>query len=308
MLVSRVLLLLGVSLPLFAQQGALPAQTELHQQLFLRNTDLLQAEQTALGENHPAGLDLLEGLLLPGVNQAIHGQWWKSAVFVAVEVGVLAINKKLNDDGEDLEREFETYARTHWNYERYWQDRVARGEYALEEPYMNPGEDGINGTGDEYEDGNGAGSHQLPGSYSYSEEMQRYWRIDDYGAWEYFTPTETQQYFEMIGKYAQFQRGWDDFQGDWSVTYFTSASHRYMALRSEANDKLIAADRWLGVLVANHVVSFVDVLLRRARENNGPERADAWWGADRWQVSTRQLPMEVAPVTTLQLSWSFRGL
>ncbi len=294
MRLSLLLTLLSCSLPVMAQ--------DLHSQLFHLDSELLAAESEFSGSSHPAGLELLEGLFLPGFNQAVHGEWWKTAVFVAVEAGALAISSKLSNEGHDLEREFQEYARENWSYETFITNRVDRHEYALEEAYMNPGEDGINGTGDEAEDGTGLGSHVLPGHYELG------WDIGDYQSWNHFTVTETQQFFEMIGKYAQFQRGWSDFDSEWSVTYFTPNSSRYMDMRTEANDKLIAADNWLGLLVVNHVVSFMDVVIRRARNNRHEQRADTWYDLDRWQVSTRQLPMEVAPVTTVQLSWSFRGL
>ena len=37
------------------------------------------------------GLALMEGLLVPGLYQARHGQWFKAGVFVAVEAGVLLL-------------------------------------------------------------------------------------------------------------------------------------------------------------------------------------------------------------------------
>lgn len=272
--------------------------------------------------------ELLEAALLPGLNQARHGQWWKTVVFVGVEAGVLALSSKLNSEGDDLDAEFKAWSHEHWNYERYVGYRQAPGEYALEEGWYDLqaawsdlgmsgdlaeatsqqivdalfaagyGAEGMGGESYFHADG-GRGSHVLPGNYTDG------YSIGEYDAWNHFSVNRTQQYYEMIGKYAQFQRGWDDYgtyrgfefaaQAPWGVTTFSANSQRYMDIRTESNDKLIAADRIVGLLLVNHAASFVDALLRRNKGRTSDWRAD---GA--------VLHSSTGPVPGLRLSWSFR--
>jgi len=234
-------------------------------------------------------LDLLQALLLPGLDQAQHGQWWKAAAFVGVEVGLLAAAGHLNARGKDLDADFRAFADAHWDYDRYVAWRMHPGEFALEEGYLDrniPAEDLAAAAtqeeldalfaatdNDEFDPTGGEGSHILPGDYLSG------WSAGDNGAWNHFSLRKTQQFYEMIGKYAQFQRGWELYGADngwefaaqqpWDVQEFCDQSRSYMAMRSDSNDKLILADRLMGLVVLNHVASFLDVLIQTRREATG---------------------------------------
>lgn len=269
------------------------------------------------------GLELLEAALLPGLNQARHGEWWKAALFVGVEAGVLAVAGKLNSEGDDLDGKFKDYAAEHWSYQRYVGYRQAPGEYGLDEGWVDLAAAGLvseelagaldqaavdalfDGAwaavveSEHFDASGGRGSHVLPGNHSAG------YALGDFDAWNHFTETRTQQYYEMIGKYAQFQRGWDDYgsdrgfefigQGQWSVSYFSPGTLRYMDMRSESNDKLIAADRMLGLLIVNHAASFLDALIRRGKG-----------GTRDWRADGAVLRTADGQVPGLRLSWSFR--
>lgn len=271
------------------------------------------------------GLDLLQALLLPGTDQLQHGQWLKGAAMVLVETGVLWLSSDLRRQGDELDRDFKVYADEHWSYERYVAYRQHPGEFAGGSEHENEGylnrhlsEEDWAGVDtqeeldalfqdsdgdDEFVVGGGQGSHGLPGAY-----LDGY-NVGDPQAWDHFQVSETQQYYEMIGKYAQFQRGWDGYGSDsewelasdlqvaresWGVHNFCAQTLHYMDMRSESNDKLILADRMLGVLVANHAASFLDVLVQLKK--SGPQR-----------LHCRAVPLlsSTGPVSGLGLSWSF---
>ncbi len=234
------------------------------------------------------GADLLQALIVPGLDQAQHGQWLKAACFVAVEAGVLMWAQDLEDQGQALDADFRNFANANWSFDRYVAWRQHPGEFALEEGWLDRNIDPAalaaadnlmdlealfaEVGNDVFDASAGEGSHILPGTY-----------LDGYaagenGAWDHFSLSKTQQFYEMIGKYAQFQRGWSGYgsgsdwefasdlavaQGAWSVNSFCAQSSAYMAMRTDSNDKLILADRILGILVVNHLASFVDVLMQR---------------------------------------------
>jgi len=266
------------------------------------------------------GGDLLQALLVPGLDQAQHGQWLKAACFVAVEAGVLLAAQSLEDRGQELDADFRAFADEHWDYGRYVAWRQHAGEFALEEGWLDRNIDAqaladastpaelealFDAVGDDAFDASaGEGSHILPGTY-----------VDGYGAgqngaWDHFSESRTQQFYEMIGKYAQFQRGWSGYgagtewefsandlsvaQEAWGVNNFCTQSRTYMDMRTQSNDKLILADRILGLLVVNHLASFVDVLAQRNRALG-----------KRLEVSGAQLETGHGRRPGLRADWSF---
>ena len=225
---------------------------------------------------------LLEAALVPGLNQARRGEWVKAGIFLGVEVLGLAMQSSLNKEGDRLDRDFRTYADSHWDMTRYLNERSARGEFAHEEFWY----DGASQTWVE-----GHGSHVLPVAFSSGGNFATHnWWQDPAIQWELIP---TQQFYEMIGKYAQFQRGWDDYGADrgWTVTYFSPNSDTYQDMRTASNDKLKAADAWVGLVVANHAVSLLETVMVRGAAKR------------RLDFSVRPLIVHDSPVNTLQLGW-----
>lgn len=75
---------------------------------------------------------------------------------------------------------------------------------------------------------------------------------------------KTQQYYEMIGKWAQFKRGWDDYD---PVRDTSLNRVKYLSMREDANSKLESARKWAMVSLANHVLSAFDAALTAKRFN-----------------------------------------
>jgi hypothetical protein len=254
------------------------------------------------------GWDLAQAFLIPGLDQAQRGQWLKAGLLVAVEAGTLLGSQALRREGRDLDGKFKAFADAHWDYRRYVDYRQHPGEFGggseesnegfldrnidpdwLAHPADHGGIDslffGSATANDEYDASGGQGSHPLPGHYLGVNPNGDPWAVGQNGAWYHFIVDRTQQFYEMIGKYAEFQRGWDGYGADnglefpaqqaWSAHEFCAQSQRYMAMRTDSNDKLIAADRLLSLIVLNHVASGLDVLLQMRRPGDAPLRVRA---------------------------------
>jgi hypothetical protein len=221
---------------------------------------------------------LLEAALVPGLNQARRGEWVKAGVFIGVEVLGFVMQKSLNDEGDRLDREFIAYANTHWDLDRYLTERSHRGEFAHEELWLGPDDEYVSGTG----------SHVLPIAFEQGGFGVHEWWVDGNAEWRL---VPTQQFYEMIGKYAQFQRGWDDYGADraWVVTYFSPNSDTYQDKRTASNDKLKAADAWMGLVVANHAVSLMETVLVRTKAGRKLDLSVGQVTPDRWPVNTLRL-------------------
>jgi hypothetical protein len=75
-----------------------------------------------------------------------------------------------------------------------------------------------------------------------------------------------QQYYEEIGKYAQYRAGWDDHDVTvdtalYAPQYTTARNFEYVNQRDRANNYLSIASWGVGALLANHLVSMVDAAL-----------------------------------------------
>jgi hypothetical protein len=68
----------------------------------------------------------------------------------------------------------------------------------------------------------------------------------------------------MIGKWAQFKHGWDDYDPVRDTSLNRVA---YLGMRDEANNKLESARKWAMVSLANHILSAFDAALTAKRFN-----------------------------------------
>jgi hypothetical protein len=178
-------------------------------------------------------------LLVPGLGQYYTGNKMKAAGFFALDVTSWVLHFKYRSDGNTLTREFQAYQQTYWAQSRY--------EDYLDSAYGYRDDDSINAT---------EVSHHLP-------------------------DTRTQQYYEMTGKYDQFAWGWDDALLGGSSLYelvtvppavgvnVPTSEHRtvYETKRHNANRKFDAADKWLIVSLANHVISAFEAMIAARHKN-----------------------------------------
>jgi hypothetical protein len=86
------------------------------------------------------------------------------------------------------------------------------------------------------------------------------------GFTHHLPPHGDQQYYELIGKYPQYARGWDDYNPpsvsyDKSYTdYITPEFHWYSEMRGDANQLYKVSARGVAFLYVNHLLSIVDAI------------------------------------------------
>jgi len=197
------------------------------------------------------GKAFLFSLAVPGL-----GQWYsgggtlskvKAALFVGVEAFGWSQALKFHGNGSDLTDEYEAFNRTHWMRDRY--EQYLTLVYETTAPHeLDPRPEEI--------------THVLPDG-------------------------ETQQYFEMTGKYAQFAWGWDDAildDRDWNQTLDalgipdtinTDATtpqsanrEKYENMRNAANDEFSKSTKFVFVIMANHLVSAFEAYFTTKGRNN----------------------------------------
>ena len=122
----------------------------------------------------------------------------------------------------------------------------------------------------------------------------QHWDEARYRAWQDFnasqgfpyTETETlraksedaQQYYEMIGKYAQFVYGWDDVAAEFSTDLgvmrgLSQRRFSYEVQRNESNKPLKRASVVIGLAVFNRIVSAIHAsMLTRSLQERAPHK------------------------------------
>jgi hypothetical protein len=103
----------------------------------------------------------------------------------------------------------------------------------------------------------------------------------------------TQQYYEMIGKYNQFMKGWDDWMD--GEPALTPNRYHYESMRHKHNAQLINASRCGMAALGNHLLSAMDAAWTVHRKNRS--------------LSVRILPelrmarAGTAPVLAMRAAW-----
>ncbi|MGH7492463.1 MAG: DUF5683 domain-containing protein [bacterium] len=157
--------------------------------------------------------------VLPGAGQVYNHSYWSALLFLGIEAGGLYTNFKYNNEGDELTASFEQFADLHWAEPRYW-DSLAR------------------------DSGGKCSANDLQCLRDYERD-----------SFSHFLPaTKNQTYYENIGKYDQFNGGWDDGSGD-ARERDSANRESYTYMRLEANDKYKTATTGITVVIINHLVS-----------------------------------------------------
>ncbi|HOI29684.1 MAG TPA: hypothetical protein PLZ15_07960 [Melioribacteraceae bacterium] len=190
---------------------------------------------------------------LPGAGEFYSEQYLKSAIFIAAEIAAIAVGLIYDKKGDDQTESFQNYAHTHWDVKRYARWTIKNA--ASINPLVNSAEYSV---------------FDNNGNVVWSELNRLESAIGKYYSHR-LAPYRDQQYYEMIGKYPQFNVGWDDF-GDENTPFIygdplTSNFLFYSGERGKANDYYNIASTAVIVIVANHILSAVDAAWSAASFN-----------------------------------------
>jgi hypothetical protein len=193
-------------------------------------------------------------LLVPWAGEFYAESYWKSAAFLAVEIGAWVVAYLYDTKGDKQTDFFQGFANEHWSvvrYAQYAQDHLNPSS----KPYnwLIPGTEGRN-----------------PWERVNWAELNRMER-DIAGYYSHTLPTYgQQQYYELIGKYPQFNQGWDDAAPSFNYgDPLTSRFLYYSDERGKANTYYETASTVVAVAIVNHVVSAIDAAFTAGSYNSG---------------------------------------
>jgi hypothetical protein len=196
-------------------------------------------------------------LVVPGSGQLYAKSYWKAAGFFALDVVAWLLAYTYDKKGDDQTEQYQAFADAHWSvvqYATFSEGLVPAGKTY---DWRIPGTEGLD-------------PFNRPWEQVIWSEVNRMER--DIGGYYSHTlpPYGEQQYYELIGKYPQFNQGWNDAPptftyGDPLTANFLS----YSAERGKANDYYSTATTWVTVAVVNHVLSAIDAAWSTASYNSG---------------------------------------
>ena len=183
--------------------------------------------------------------LLPGLGETYVGSK-RGILFLGVEVFSWWKYLTNTKEGNDLEDKYQRFADMHWTY--YYDDPADADKYSYWEWLKHNYE--IN--------------ELTPEDYNEIKEI-----IEAGGQSHSLPSTNTQQYYEMIGKYDHFVYGWEDISdhnpsleelGYAEKTELIKSPLRleYMKMRGDSNDKLKAGQQGIYIMLINRIVSAID--------------------------------------------------
>ena len=187
--------------------------------------------------------------IIPGAGEVYVGgttNYIKAGAFVLIEAVSIFYAISYNKKGNDQTNFFENFADHRWSVVKYaqWINDNTNGVkvtiYPADAQHPNPwqqvdwaslnaAENAIQATGF---------THMLP-------------------------PHGDQQYYQLIGKYPQYARGWEDDTDPPNLSnpdYITPEFHWYSEMRGDANQLYKVSARGVAIIYCNHVLSILDAI------------------------------------------------
>lgn len=230
---------------------------------FINDTQYILNSQSYLQPNDGFEISLdrktpilaaLMSFAVPGAGQIYTENYIKAGIFAALEIGAIILAVTYDNKGDDQTEFFEDYANKNWSAERYAKWTITNLSS------LNTSLDA-----DNYDlfDNNG--------KVIWSELN----RLEGDIGWYYshrLAPFGDQQYYEMIGKYSQFNVGWEEFGDEntpyiWNVDPLVDQFKYYSEERGKANE-FYNVSKWAVIaVVSNHVISALDAAWSASRYN-----------------------------------------
>jgi hypothetical protein len=226
---------------------------------FVGQTELTPQQESQTRALNPAGTArkspwLAAGfsLVVPGSGEFYAENYWKAAAFFLADVALWYAAYKYDNKGDRQTDFFQDFANQHWSVVQYatYAEQTLKPQgntYA----WRKPGTESWNPFDRPWSQVDWAELNRMERDISATPAGQYYSHV--------LPPYNDQQYYELIGKYPQFNQGWDDAPASFSYGQPLTARFIYYSLeRGKANDYYNSASRFVVIAVVNHVLSALD--------------------------------------------------
>ncbi len=252
------------------------------------------------GEKSPWTAGLLS-LAVPGAGEVYANSPVKGAVFFAAEAASWIMYAVYEKKGNDQKNLYTAYANEHYSpvrYAKWLKDyivgRSIPGITPADTTYLFNGTPDLTG-GPPFSSLNWARLNNIESELG-SEAVGFTHQLPYYGE---------QQYFELIGKYIQFIKGWDT--EDITDLNLPEVQDRYLPehrqffsygeMFNQADSYYNTASSFVSVIVVNHLLSAIDAFWTASRYNSSLH-ADV-------RMNLQPTPLGLVPVTEAKLTYEF---
>jgi hypothetical protein len=187
----------------------------------------------------------LMSLVVPGAGEVYAGNYWKAAIFVAIEAAVITTAVIYDSKGNDQTEKFENYADENWSVVDYAQWLSQYKEADLDK-IIKPGTEGL--------------PPWQRVNWAELNAAERHAATLGPGFTHVLPPYGAQQYYELIGKYHDYSPGWNDYSGDGNTNLLSPNFQFYSKERGKANDFYIVASTAVIGIYINHFLSALDAV------------------------------------------------
>lgn len=231
------------------------------------------------------GVAFLSSAIVPGSAQAANGKWVRAGMYALAEAAAVLYHFNRLNLAKRQEKNYERYANTNWSVVAYAQWLVDYSSaHNLDNGYEQLAAH-LNGKTPDYTDTTKdwlkINLHQLqaverntPYVYESRRASNFSHNLPDYGS---------QQYYELISKYWQFQSGWKDVHENprlnpnfphykWDGSDASPDFYEGRDRAAEFNDNYRLAGNILSLILINHLVSAFDGLMTVKVNNSRLQR------------------------------------
>ncbi|TVR15346.1 MAG: hypothetical protein EA391_10900 [Balneolaceae bacterium] len=253
-------------------------QLHIVEPILLRNI-LLKTEGSNRSFTESSAVPFFSSLVVPGTGQMINRNWWRSGIYLAVEAASIYLAIDYRNRGVRGERNYERWADQNWSVVQYSKWLVDyHAIHGINNPYLDDLRqmiEGLNPAFDTSIDWNRIDLAILRNV----ERNTPYITTDDLGAsnFSHVLPDfGSQQYYELIAKYYQYQAGWRDYDafhdnlghtGNLFIERFRIERNGAFAsplfydgvdFSRQFNEDFRRSGYFVSLLIANHIISAFD--------------------------------------------------
>lgn len=243
---------------------------------YINRTQNLNIDESRIGS--PASA-FFSSLLIPGSGQITHKKWWRAGLFIAIESAGIYLAVSNRNKAVNGERSYEQFIDNNWSVVEYSNWLINYHEVnGISNPYIDDLKAEVAGRSAAFN--NRTDWNTVPIALLRNVERNTPFIISDQQVANNFSHTlpdyGSQQYYELVAKYFQFQGGWRDFNrfhdnigntgiffnerfiidrtGSTASTFFFDAADMASSFNQNYRDSRLFAS----MLIANHVLAAFD--------------------------------------------------